>query len=170
MIDSIKRLFPNADPLVDFELRDNSDGNGPFIARWDIAKLGPQPTVLQLVGVAAVANLAAAKTKKLASLEASRKQAIDNLAPITVAGKQFPATTEYREVITGITRRQAAERPVPGTLRGADGVPVTLTPVLIGQIDDAIASSVQTQWDKYWNRFDAVQAAATVADITGVVW
>ena len=118
-----------------------------------------------------VPTLPEARERKLASLEASRKQAIDTLPPITVAAKQYPATPEYREVITGIALRQAAGRPVPGTLRGADGVPVTLTPVLIGQIDDAIAAAVQSVRDRYWTKFDAVNAPdATAASIAAVVW
>ena len=123
-----------------------------------------------VVNIKPAKPLAQLRTEKLASLEASRKQAIDTLPPITVAAKQYPATPEYREVITGIARRQAAGRPVPGTLRGADGVPVTLTPVLIGQIDDAIAAAVEAQWTRYWSRYDAVQVAATVAAIELVVW
>ena len=27
----------------DFEIRDDSDGRGPFISRWNEAKLRPQP-------------------------------------------------------------------------------------------------------------------------------
>lgn len=32
----------------DFEIRDNSDGAGAFIARWDQAKLGPVPSKTEL--------------------------------------------------------------------------------------------------------------------------
>lgn len=114
--------------------------------------------------------LAQVKADKLAQLEQSRKQTIGTLPPVTVAAKQYPAIPEYREVITGIARRQAAGRPVPSTLRGADGLPVTLTPVLLGQIDDAIATAVQTQWDKYWAKFDQVQSATTVDQVNAIIW
>lgn len=63
MINEIKHLFPAADPLVDFELRDNSDGNGPFIARWDSVKLGAKPTKEALAAVT-VEALAAATARK----------------------------------------------------------------------------------------------------------
>ena len=110
------------------------------------------------------------KAAKLAQLEAARKAAIANLPPVTVAGKAYPANTEYREVITGIARRKAAGRPIPATLRGLDGTPATLNAALIDQIDDAITVAVQAQWDRYWQRVDAVQAATTVEQVNAVEW
>lgn len=58
MINSIKYLYPTAVPLVDFVLQDNSDGNGPFIAKWDEAKLGSKPTKAELDAVSIVADKA----------------------------------------------------------------------------------------------------------------
>ena len=114
--------------------------------------------------------LSEAKADKLKELERARKRAIDTLPPVTVANKQYPATPEYREVVTGIARRQAAGRPIPATLRGVDGAPATLNAALITQIDDAITSAVQAVWDRYWTRFDAVQAATTTAEAESIVW
>lgn len=110
------------------------------------------------------------RADKLVQLEQIRRVAIETLPPVTVAGKDFPANAEYREVVTGLARRQSAGRPLPPTVRGADGTPVALTPVLIEQIDDAIAAAVRAQWDRYWARFDAVQAATTVEEINLVEW
>ncbi|MBI3024384.1 MAG: hypothetical protein HYY66_01665 [Candidatus Tectomicrobia bacterium] len=45
----IKAAYPAAGE-GDFELRDNSDGKGPFISRWDEAKLGPAPDLAALPG------------------------------------------------------------------------------------------------------------------------
>jgi len=115
-------------------------------------------------------SLPAARADKLRELEAARKQAIDNLPPVTVAGKDYPANTEYREVITGIARRKAAGRGRPARLRGKDGAEVVLTDALIDQIDDAITAAVQGAWDRYWARFDAVQAATTVDQVNAVEW
>lgn len=42
--DAIVHMFPGAVSTIDFALQDNSDGNGPFIAKWNEA-LGPQPTI-----------------------------------------------------------------------------------------------------------------------------
>ena len=115
-------------------------------------------------------TLSQVKAEKLSEMERTRQQAISNMPPVTVAGKQYPATPEYREVITGITRRQAAGRPIPATLRGVDGTPATLNAALIAQIDDAITGAVQAAWDNYWTRFDAVQAATTVEQVNAVTW
>lgn len=58
MIESIKYLYPNAYPLVDFELRDDSNGAGPYIAKWDESKLGQKPTKAELDAVSVVAEQA----------------------------------------------------------------------------------------------------------------
>lgn len=41
---AVIHLFPGADPLADFEVRD--DGEGPYIAVWNLPD--PQPTLEQL--------------------------------------------------------------------------------------------------------------------------
>ena len=114
--------------------------------------------------------LANVKTDKLAQMERARQIAIDTLPPVTVAGKQYPATPEYREIVTGIARRQAAGRPIPATLRGVGGTPANLNAALIAQIDDAITTAVQAAWDRYWARFDSVQSATTVEQVNAVEW
>lgn len=88
MINQIKHLYPNADPLIDFELRDNSDGKGPFIARWDTAKLGPQPTPAQLSAVTVVADIAAFKTPALNAFRATREQMFSRIAGMGFAALQ----------------------------------------------------------------------------------
>ena len=70
MINAIKHLFPSADPLVDFTLQDNNDGKGPFIARWDAAKLGAQPTLAQLAAVKTEADTAQANRVSNAAIKA----------------------------------------------------------------------------------------------------
>jgi hypothetical protein len=37
----IQAAYPDADPLRDYELRDDSDGSGPYLAAWHIAGLVP---------------------------------------------------------------------------------------------------------------------------------
>jgi hypothetical protein len=46
---AIKHLFPNADPMRDFIVRDDGDGNGPYIdpAAWKIDAPIPTPEELQ---------------------------------------------------------------------------------------------------------------------------
>lgn len=115
-------------------------------------------------------SLNESKKSKIAQLEFARKQAIDNLPPVRVAGKDYPANSEYREIVTGIARRKAAGRGRPARLRCKDGAEVVLTDALIDQIDDAITAAVQAEWDRYWARFDAVQAATTVDQVNAVQW
>lgn len=42
----IKHLYPNASPIIDFIVQDDSDGNGPYIASWNLPD--PQPTETEL--------------------------------------------------------------------------------------------------------------------------
>lgn len=49
LYEAISKLHPNARADVDFRLRDNSDGNGPFIEHWDAAAIGAaMPTPAQI--------------------------------------------------------------------------------------------------------------------------
>ena len=114
--------------------------------------------------------LSEAKAEKITSLERLRIATIAKLPPVTVAGKQYPATPEYREIITGSARRKAAGKAKPSKIRGVDGIEVSLTDALIDQIDDAITAAVQTQWDNYWVKFDAVKAATSVEQVNLVEW
>ena len=47
----VRTLFSNAVNGGDYTLRDNSDGAGPFIDRWD--RVEPKPTVAELTSVTA---------------------------------------------------------------------------------------------------------------------
>lgn len=44
-------LYPTAVFLRDVTVQDNSDGKGAFIAQWDDATLGPQPSLKDLAVV-----------------------------------------------------------------------------------------------------------------------
>lgn len=113
-------------------------------------------------------ELEVAREEKLSQLSRSRRAAQE--LPVTVAGQQFPANSEYREIVSNLVRRKNAGKPIPAILRGANGQPATITPVPLDQIDDAIAASVQAQWDRFLAKFDAVQAATTVDQVNAVVW
>ena len=53
-------LYPNAVPLDDFVLQDDSDGNGPYIKAWNAEKLGPAPTAETIASALAAPEPAAA--------------------------------------------------------------------------------------------------------------
>lgn len=43
---AIMHLFPNADPIKDFIVKDDADGTAPYIAEWNLSE--PQPTEAEL--------------------------------------------------------------------------------------------------------------------------
>ena len=113
-------------------------------------------------------DLSTVRNEKLAEFEHMRKVAQEQ--DVTVQGKVFPANGEYREVISNLASRSGRGKPLPGSLRGKNGQSVTLNPTLLGQIEDTIAAQVQAAWDKYWLKYDLVQAASTVETINSVTW
>ncbi len=76
MINEIKYLYPTAESQVDFELRDDSDGTGPYIHYWDTAKLGAEPTPTELADVA----VKAAVKPALKLIESAIEQHMDTVA------------------------------------------------------------------------------------------
>ena len=108
MINEIIYLYPSAVPLVDFVLGDKSDGNGPFIARWDETKFGPKPTKAELDAVSAVAEQA--RIDKEASDKAKAELASIDLASIRaireyiVAKADAPQILKDREAVAALER------------------------------------------------------------------
>lgn len=49
---AIMYMYPQANPLVDFSVQDDSDGEGPYIAKWDVKNANgvvlPEPTEAEL--------------------------------------------------------------------------------------------------------------------------
>jgi hypothetical protein len=43
---AIMHIYPQAGPLIDFLVQDDSDGQGPYIAQWNLE--APQPTQEEL--------------------------------------------------------------------------------------------------------------------------
>lgn len=112
--------------------------------------------------------LDAVKAEKVAVLERNRRMA--TVADVTVAGKVYPSDSEYREVISNLASRSSRGKPLSARLRGKDGVAVVLTPVLLGNIEDAIAAQTQAAWDRYWSLFDEAQAATSVEAVAAIAW
>lgn len=95
--EAILSLYPNADPVADFEVRD--DGKGPWLARWDEAKLGPRPTEQQLVA----ARLPALKARKVAEIRAGVVRDCEAIMPVY----EFIYITRARIADTRITQLEA---------------------------------------------------------------
>ena len=54
--------------------------------------------------------------------------------------------------------------------RTADAQPVVMTATMLGLIEDAITAQGAAAWTRFWQRFDAVQAAATASEVESIVW
>jgi hypothetical protein len=131
---------------------------------------GSTPVIAESVLLAQESGLALSKAKKqkLAQLEQLRKST--QTQNVTVQGKQFPANGEYRELIFNMASRSSRGKPIPAQLRGVNGQAVNLTPVLLGQIEDAIVAQIESAWANYWSKFDMVQAATTVEQVNSIQW
>lgn len=82
--------YPSANPTRDFRVQDDGDGRGPYIAFWDTAKLGPQPSEAEL---AALPDLPPADplsawdaiTLKIAFNHENRVRALEGKSAVTVS-------------------------------------------------------------------------------------
>ena len=108
MINEIIYLYPSAVPLVDFVLGDKSDGNGPFIARWDEAKLGPKPTKAALDAVSVAAEQARidgeTSDKAKAELTAIDLASIRSIREYIAAKPDAPAFLKTQEALAVTAR------------------------------------------------------------------
>lgn len=108
MINSIKHLYPAAVPLVDFILQDNSDGTGPFIAKWDESKLGPKPTKAELDAVSVAAEQA--RVDKEASDKAKAELAAIDLASIRAIRAYIAARPDSTQALKDMETQSALKR------------------------------------------------------------
>ena len=44
----LRYLYPNAEPLVDYGLEQDTEFGDPYISHWDAVKNGPQPTIADI--------------------------------------------------------------------------------------------------------------------------
>lgn len=115
--------------------------------------------------------LAEVKAWKTYQLEQARDAA--ERAAVTVAGKVYPASESFQAKVSRTINQSGRGKPVAGAAdawRTADAQPVVMTPALLGLIEDAITSQGAVAWARFWQRFDAVQAASTNTEVDAVVW
>lgn len=89
LFDAVMTFFPTAIPGIDFELRDDSDGQGPQIVRWDAEKLGKQPTAKALKAASDAADARRETLNKISALESSITSRRIREAMLTDAGKAW---------------------------------------------------------------------------------
>jgi len=109
----IKYLYPTATDK-DFELKDESDGNGVFISDWNISKLDTQPTLASID-----AQISDAKIEAKMMWEKIRKERNQLLkdSDYTML-KDYPTTVSEQE---WTTYRQSL-RDIPQTFSNPDDV------------------------------------------------
>lgn len=115
--------------------------------------------------------LAKVKATKLAQLEQARDAA--ERANVTVAGNIYPASESFQAKISRAINQTGRGKPVAGVAdawRTADAQPVVMTATLLSLIEDAISVQGAAAWVRFWQRFDAVQAAQTAEEVDTVVW
>ena len=110
----ICHVYPTALP-EDFKLQDNSDGNGVFIANWNTAKLGTQPTLASIDSQISDAEIEAKMMWK--KIRKERNQLLKDSDYIMVS--DAPITTEKKEEWE--TYRQSL-RDIPQTFSNPDEV------------------------------------------------
>lgn len=83
---ALRHLFPNADPLIDYEVREDTD-EGPRIAEWRLPD--PKPTIAQLAAAERAATTA--RTSEQAARKATRDRI--KTAATSAVGKAIETLT-----------------------------------------------------------------------------
>lgn len=114
-------------------------------------------------------SLSVVKAAKLTYLQQARDNA--SSANVVVQGKTFSADPKIADLFSKLADR--SRRGKPSTLTAifdVNGAPVTPTSILLGQIEDAIASQIETAWNRYGTLLAQVAAATSTAQVDAVVW
>lgn len=78
------------------QLNDGGDGQGPYIAHWNEAKLGPQPTLAELQAAEPAAMAQHEARRKIAEAEAQITPRRLREAVLTQAGRDWLAAQEEK--------------------------------------------------------------------------
>lgn len=115
-------------------------------------------------------TLAQVKAEKLAQLQAE-KDRVMNL-PVTSNGHVFARGSAGRAEITRRAFDSVRGVATPVTIRSDAGVPVVFSQPQLEMLYTAMAGADQFAIDRYWLKFDEVQAAAkvSVAAVEAVTW
>ncbi len=116
-------------------------------------------------------TLAEVKATKLAQLEQARDAA--ERANVMVGGKVYTASESFQAVVSRAINQAGRGKPITGAAaawRTVDAQPVVMTAALLGLIEDAITAQGAAAWTRFWQRYDAVQAATTVDQVNAVEW
>ncbi len=101
---AIKQLYPDAINLTDFTVEDKSDGEGPFIAEWNL--IDPQPTQVEL-DQAWIDWQAGSDGRLWVEIRAERNEKLwasdwTQLSDVPIAGWKKTEWTDYRQELRDI--------------------------------------------------------------------
>jgi hypothetical protein len=93
IVQAVIHLFPDADPMQDFIVQDDSDGNGPYIAAWNLGD--PQPTEAELqTAWEAYQQAEANKPPELTPLESMEAELTNTQLALTDTYEQLLASQD----------------------------------------------------------------------------
>ncbi|MBA2943390.1 hypothetical protein HZF08_34530 [Paenibacillus sp. CGMCC 1.16610] len=172
----IIHLYPQANPLLDFIVQDDSDGNGPYIAQWNLE--AAQPTEKELLAAwkamqpTPESQIANAKRSKTAELNAACNAAI--LAGFTsnVLGVNhtydfvYEAQTNLNTMLNAIIADLVSE---PIIWKASK----KLQPHTIDQFKTLFTDSLThktTNINKYWELKMTVESANSMEGVASISW
>ncbi|NQX60447.1 XkdW family protein [Paenibacillus qinlingensis] len=173
---AIKHLYPQSIPMTDFIVQDDSDGNGPYIAQWNMDEEQPSLEVLQSTWNAMQPtpeqSLNDARTAKINLLNTACNESI--LAGFTsdALGTDITYDFGYNDQINlGSTFNAILAGIITGNVMWkASGVP---QPHTFEQFKVLYADGIAHKTaniSKYWELKDAVLSATHAEDIASISW
>lgn len=110
IVNALRHLYPNAEPLRDYVLRD--DGGGPYIAAWSLPD--PQPTLSELEAASTAYD--AAETQRQTDATALRQRVLD-LAQTAVGVRIDQLTAAQVRALFAILLHKEGALTALGTIR-----------------------------------------------------
>lgn len=173
---TIISLFPHAEPLTDFIIQDDSDGNGPYITQWNLKE--PQPTEEELqtawyaMQPTAKQVLDRSKLSKTAELNTACNAAILSGFTSNALGANhtydfdYEAQTNLNTMLNAIIANLVSE---PIIWKASN----MLQPHTIEQFKALFTDSLThktTNINKYWELKTVVTAANSMEGVASISW
>ncbi|NQX66816.1 hypothetical protein HQN90_11845 [Paenibacillus alba] len=173
---AIMHLYPDANPLTDFIVQDDSDGQGPYIAKWNLES--PEPTEEQLQSAWEAMQptpeqvLSQSKQSKTEELNSKCNTTILSGFKSKALGTEhaydfdYEAQTNLNSMLNAIAAHIAAD-PIPLKASGM------LQPHSFEQFKNLYADGLahkNANISKYWELKAALSAANTEEEVTSIIW
>jgi hypothetical protein len=177
---AILHMYPNTNPVTDFTVQDDSDGNGPYITHWNLTD--PQPTDAELL--AAWDSMQPTNADLLALSQARKKKEISDAVGVKiVSGYQsavvlvstgkahFYGTTLVDQQNMTASRVDATANPLKDIkYRPQDALErVVHTHDEFVLVSDGVMSLVSGILDQGYALYTQVYAATTVSGVDAII-